>query len=89
MDVTPQQHAWQIRMTTRTMRIKAQSAYLDAQRQQTRTREQRERLRLQRAMPDANAWVLDLTAWLLVARDLDVEGDGGLNTNDSSEGNQP
>jgi hypothetical protein len=62
MDVTPQQHAWQIWMVMRTMRIKAQTAYLDAQGQQTRAPEQRERLCLQHAMPDANAWILDLTA---------------------------
>ena len=66
----------------RTMRIKAQTAYLDAQWQQTRALEQREHLRLQRAMPDANAWILDLTTWLLVARDLDVGGDGGLRAGD-------
>jgi hypothetical protein len=65
MDVSPLQEAWQIRVTTRTMRIKAQTAYLEAKRQQMRAREQQECLRLQQAMPGAHAWVIELAAWLL------------------------
>jgi hypothetical protein len=42
----------------RTMRIKADTAYLEAQRQQTWVREQQESLRLQHTMHDAPAWLL-------------------------------
>jgi hypothetical protein len=63
--------AWQIRLVMQALRIQAQIAYLDAQRQQKRVREERECARLQHAMPDAHAWTIDLTARLLVARDLD------------------
>jgi len=67
-----QQQAWQIQIAVRARRIKVKTAYLDAQRQQIRAREQQERLRLQDAMPDAPALVIELTAWLLVARHLDA-----------------
>jgi hypothetical protein len=46
MDLNPLQQARQIRMTVRTTRIKAETAYLEAQRKQTWVREQQESLRL-------------------------------------------
>jgi hypothetical protein len=85
MDMSPLQEAWQIRVTTRTVRIKAQTAYLEAKRQQMRAREQQECLHLQQAMPDAHAWVIELTAWLLVARDLDAGGNRVLSAGKSFE----
>ena len=75
MDLHPLQQGRQIRMTVRTMRIKAETAYLEAQRKQTWVREQQESLRLQHMMHDARRVVIDLTPWILVVRDLDVGGD--------------
>jgi hypothetical protein len=62
-------------MTVRAMRIKAETAYLEAQRKQIWVREQQESLRLQHTMSDAPRMVIDLTAWILVDRDLDAGGD--------------
>jgi hypothetical protein len=75
MDLNLLQQARQIRMTMRTTRIKAETAYLEAQRKQTWVREQQESLRLQHTMHDAPHLVIDLTAWILVVRDLDAGGD--------------
>jgi hypothetical protein len=75
MDLNPLQQARQIRMTVRTMRIKAETAYLEAQRRQTWVREQQENLHLQHTMHDTPRLVIDLTAWILVVRDLDTGGD--------------
>jgi hypothetical protein len=75
MDLNPLQQARQIRMTMRTMRIKAETAYLEAQRKQTWMREQQESLCLQHTMHDAPRLVIGLTAWILVVRDLDAGGD--------------
>ncbi len=72
MDMHSLPYAWQIHLVMRALRIKAQIAYRDAQQQQRQVREQRECARLQHAMPDAHAWVIELTARLLVARDLDA-----------------
>jgi len=71
----PLQDAWHIRLVMRALRRQAQVAYLDAQWQQRRVREEREGARLRHAMPDANAWTIELTARLLVARDLDGEAE--------------
>ena len=75
MGLTPLQQARQIGMTGRTMRIKAETAYLEAQRKQTWVREQQDSLRLQHTMHDAPRLVIDLTAWILVVRNLDAGGD--------------
>jgi hypothetical protein len=75
MDVSPLQQARHIRMTVRAMRIRAETAYLEAQRRQIWVRERQESLRLQHTMPDAPRMVIDLTAWILVNRDLDAGGD--------------
>ena len=75
MDLNPLQQARQIQMTVRTMRIKAETAYLEAQRKQTWVREQQEGLRLQHTRHDDPRAVIDLTAWILVVRDLDAGGD--------------
>ena len=69
------QQGRQIRMTVRTMRSKAETAYLEAQRQQTWVREQQESFRLQHTMHHALRLVIDLTPWILVVRDLDAGGD--------------
>jgi hypothetical protein len=53
MDLSPLQRARQTRMTVRTMQIKAETADLEAQRQQTWVREQQESLRLQYTVHDA------------------------------------
>jgi hypothetical protein len=58
MDLNPLQQARQIRMTVRTTRIKAETAYREAQRKQTWVREQQESLRLQHTMHDAPTWSL-------------------------------
>jgi hypothetical protein len=75
MALNPLQQARQIGMTVRTMRIKAETAYLEAQRKQTWVREQQDSLRLQHTMHDAPRLVTDLTAWILVVRNLDAGGD--------------
>ena len=75
MELNPLQQARQIGMTVRTMRIKAETAYLEAQRKQTWVREQQDTLRLQHTMHDAPRLVIDLTAWILVVRNLDAGGD--------------
>ena len=62
MDLTPLQQARQIQMRVRTMRIKAETAYLEAQPKQLWGREQQESLRLQHTMHDAPRLVIDLTA---------------------------
>jgi hypothetical protein len=85
MEMSPLQEAWQIRVTTQTMRIKAQTAYLEAKGQRIRAREQQECLHLQQAMPGAHAWVIELTAWLLVARDLDADGNRALSAGEIFE----
>jgi hypothetical protein len=58
MDLNPLQQARQIRMAVRTMRIKADTAYLEAQRNQTWMRQQQESLSLQYTMHDTPAWSL-------------------------------
>ena len=75
MELTPLQQARQIGMTVRTMRIKAETAYLEVHRKQTWVREQQDSLRLQHTMHDAPRLVIDLTAWILVVRNLDAGGD--------------
>jgi hypothetical protein len=74
MDLNPLQQARQIQMTVRTMRIKAETAYLEAQWKQIWVREQQESLRLQYTMPDVPRLVIDLTARILVVRNLDAGG---------------
>jgi hypothetical protein len=76
MEGNPLQEAWHLDLAVRTRRSQAQTAALDAQRQRLRGRAQRECRRWHHAMPGAHAWVVDLTAWLLVARGLDAGGDG-------------
>jgi hypothetical protein len=75
MELNPLQQARQIGMTVRTMRIKAETAYLEAQRKQSWVREQQDSLRLQHTMHDAPRLAIDLTAWIFVVRDLDAGGD--------------
>jgi hypothetical protein len=58
MGLNPLQQARPIQMTVRSLRIKAETAYLDAQRKQIRGREQQEGLRLQHTMHGAPAWSL-------------------------------
>jgi hypothetical protein len=74
MDLNPLQQARQIQITVRTMRIRAETAYLEAQRKQIWVREQQESIRLQHTMPDAPRLVIDLTARILVVRNLDAGG---------------
>lgn len=62
MDLSPLQQARQIYMTARAMRIKAETAYLEAQRKQIWAREQQESLRWQHPMHDAPRMVIALTA---------------------------
>jgi hypothetical protein len=75
MDLSPLQQARQIHLRVRAMRIKAETAYLEAQRKQIWAREQKESLRLQHTMHDAPRMVVDLTAWILVDRGLDAGND--------------
>jgi hypothetical protein len=70
--ISLQQRAWHMRMTAQAMRIRATTAHLAAQRKWVRVREQRERLRLQQAMLEANALSIELTARIMVARNLDA-----------------
>jgi hypothetical protein len=73
MDLTSlQQRAWHMRVTAQAMGIRAMTAHLTAQRQWVRVREQCERLRLQQAMLEANALSIELTARIMVARNLDA-----------------
>jgi hypothetical protein len=73
MDMSPlQQQVWQMQIVVRATLLKAETAYLDAQRQHIRVRGQQERLHLRHAMPGAHARIIELTACLLVARHLDA-----------------
>jgi hypothetical protein len=56
----------------------AKTAAHAAQRQKVLAREQLERLRLQLAIPDAQALTIQLTARLLVARNLDANAPKGM-----------
>ena len=67
-----QQRAWRLWIAARAVRRRAQTTTLDAQRHQLRVRTQAERRRLQQAMPEAHTEIIDLTAHILVARDLDA-----------------
>ena len=69
--ISLQQRAWHMRVTAQAMGIRAMTACLTAQRQWVRVREQWERLRLQQAMPEAHALSLEVTARIMVARNLD------------------
>jgi hypothetical protein len=73
-----QKQAWEMRMTARAIRIMAKTATHAAQRQQVQAREQLERLRLRLAIPDARALTIQVTARLLVARNLDAKAPKGV-----------
>lgn len=77
-----QQQAWRLWIAARARWVRAQTAILEAQRQQLWARTQAERRRLQQAMPEAHTWIIDLTAGILVARDLDADAPQGHEAQD-------
>lgn len=63
--------AQMLMVVTQQVHIETQWIWLACRRQERHNRERRERARLRLLMPEANPWTIELTAHILVARNLD------------------